>query len=339
MRRPAQDRLRAMFAGYCRRPALLPAKFRQRAEAVGHGPAVGDYLAGMTDRYCEQQFRKHFASSGKLHLSGAPMRNRPAMTLIELLVVIAIIGMLVALLLPAVQAAREAARRTECSNHLKQLGLACQLHHDAQRILPLGGLRLEFAARLRSGRDARTGPRQRAGWGFQVLPFLEQTAVWEGGGGATNAARQKYAIGVPLAIFFCPSRRSAQVLTGLAWYGPGNGTESYGHAMMDYAGSNYEGTGILIRTTVNQTWSPNQGPITAASVTDGASQTLLAGDKRLNVAAVRDAPVGRQRGLHLRLGPRHAARHQSRTASRCAQRLRRRAIWFVPSRRFQRRIR
>lgn len=61
MRGRAQERLRAMFAGYCRRPALLPVKFRQRAEAVGIAPAVGDYLAGMTDRYCEQQYERYFA--------------------------------------------------------------------------------------------------------------------------------------------------------------------------------------------------------------------------------------------------------------------------------------
>jgi dGTPase len=62
MRRAAQERLRRMFAGYCRRPALLPVRFRQRAEAVGIARSVGDYLAGMTDRFCEQQFAKHFAS-------------------------------------------------------------------------------------------------------------------------------------------------------------------------------------------------------------------------------------------------------------------------------------
>jgi dGTPase len=61
VRRRAQDQLRVMFAGYCHRPALLPAKFRDRAESVGIARAVGDYLAGMTDRYCEQQYQLHFA--------------------------------------------------------------------------------------------------------------------------------------------------------------------------------------------------------------------------------------------------------------------------------------
>ena len=60
VRSRAQQQLRTMFAGYCRRPALLPQKFRDRAETFGIAAAVGDYLAGMTDRYCEQQFRLYF---------------------------------------------------------------------------------------------------------------------------------------------------------------------------------------------------------------------------------------------------------------------------------------
>lgn len=62
IRSRAQARLRTMFKGYCRRPALLPARFRDRAESVGIARAVGDYLAGMTDRYCEQQYLHFFAS-------------------------------------------------------------------------------------------------------------------------------------------------------------------------------------------------------------------------------------------------------------------------------------
>lgn len=61
VRRRAQRQIRAMFVGYCQRPALLPKKFRERAESVGIARAVGDYLAGMTDRFCEQQYEQHFA--------------------------------------------------------------------------------------------------------------------------------------------------------------------------------------------------------------------------------------------------------------------------------------
>lgn len=61
-RRQAQQRLRAMFAGYCRRPALLPPQFHQRVEAVGLAQTVAEYLAGMTDRFCEQQYQRYFAT-------------------------------------------------------------------------------------------------------------------------------------------------------------------------------------------------------------------------------------------------------------------------------------
>ena len=64
VRRTGQDRLRAMFFGYCRRPALLPAEYRARTELVGIARTVGEYLAGMTDRYCIQQFELHFAGAG-----------------------------------------------------------------------------------------------------------------------------------------------------------------------------------------------------------------------------------------------------------------------------------
>ncbi len=103
------------------------------------------------------------------------MRSRNnAFTLVELLVVIAIIGILVGLLLPAVQAAREAARRGQCANQIKQLGLAFHLHHDQFRQFPTGGWDWDTPPTYQGGMPY-TGSRQRAGWGFQVLPFIEAT--------------------------------------------------------------------------------------------------------------------------------------------------------------------
>jgi dGTPase len=61
VRRAAQQRLRTMFQGYLTRPELLPERFQQRAEIVGLRRAVGDYLSGMTDRYCDDQYNRHFA--------------------------------------------------------------------------------------------------------------------------------------------------------------------------------------------------------------------------------------------------------------------------------------
>src|SRR5687768_383902 len=93
-------------------------------------------------------------------------------TLVELLVVIAIIGVLVALLLPAIQAAREAARRSQCKNNLKQLGLACQLHVDTHKFLPSGG----WGDWWVGCPDMGAGENQPGTWTYQLLSFIEETA-------------------------------------------------------------------------------------------------------------------------------------------------------------------
>src|SRR5688572_9452260 len=97
------------------------------------------------------------------------LRNsRSGFTLVELLVVIAIIGVLVALLLPAVQAAREAARRSSCANNLKQLGLALHLYHDANNVLPLGTLNVNTTAEFSNPRLT---------WAMPLFPFMEQKNI------------------------------------------------------------------------------------------------------------------------------------------------------------------
>src|SRR6476661_9397727 len=112
------------------------------------------------------QFPPHLADSYLCHRKEHAMRTRIAragFTLVEVLVVIAIIGILVAFLLPAVQAAREASRRSQCQNNLKQIGVAVQNHHDARRAFPMG----------------RNGMNQFAvSWAFFLLPYLEETAIY-----------------------------------------------------------------------------------------------------------------------------------------------------------------
>jgi prepilin-type N-terminal cleavage/methylation domain-containing protein/prepilin-type processing-associated H-X9-DG protein len=105
----------------------------------------------------------------------ATRTDRRGFTLVELLVVIAIIGVLVALLLPAVQAAREAARRTQCSNQLRQLGLAGLLHLDTHRHFPTGGWNYEWTA----DPDRGFGKSQPGSWIFCILPFLEEQATFD----------------------------------------------------------------------------------------------------------------------------------------------------------------
>src|SRR6185369_17676486 len=97
-------------------------------------------------------------------------RNRPGFTLLELLVAITIIGVLISLLLPAIQAARTSARRMHCANNLKQLGIALNNYHAQRGCLPSGYLSTVNSA------GAETGP----GWGWiaQTLPYMEQTPLW-----------------------------------------------------------------------------------------------------------------------------------------------------------------
>jgi prepilin-type N-terminal cleavage/methylation domain-containing protein/prepilin-type processing-associated H-X9-DG protein len=102
-----------------------------------------------------------------------PRRPPGGFTLVELLVVIAIIGILIALLLPAVQAAREAARRSQCANNLKQLGLAFQNYLSTHGSLPAGSIR-DYA---KWGNDPMSGPR--TPWLIHLYPFLEQAPAWD----------------------------------------------------------------------------------------------------------------------------------------------------------------
>jgi len=99
-------------------------------------------------------------------------RNRSGFTLIELLVVIAIIAILIALLLPAVQQAREAARRTQCKNNMKQLGLALHNYHDSHRSFPSGWIGVQSGMPNIEGESG-------LGWGTMILPYLEQSNLYQ----------------------------------------------------------------------------------------------------------------------------------------------------------------
>ena len=136
-------------------------------------------------------------------------RDCKGFTLVELLVVIAIIGILVALLLPAVQAARESARRTQCQNNLKQLSLAFQLHHEAHEHFPTGGWCWEWFGDPERGFDEK----QMGGWAYNLLPYIEGDNLRDLPSGTPE---QKKAAGVIVmqtaqTLFLCPSRRAVRL--------------------------------------------------------------------------------------------------------------------------------
>lgn len=225
--------------------------------------------------------------------------TRSAFTLVELLVVITIIGILIALLLPAVQAAREAARRMQCSNNLKQLGLATHNHLQAHGIFPTGGWGWHWVGDPDQGFDKR----QPGGWIYNILPFIEQNALRELGMGETNAAtkkaRLKQLTETPVAALVCPTRRRAVPSAPKDWWAPINADVSLRLAKTDYAAScgNPAVTDLTAGpSSVAQGLDPNyswpnvddcngisyqRSEIPIALVVDGTSNTYLIGEKYL----------------------------------------------------------
>jgi prepilin-type N-terminal cleavage/methylation domain-containing protein len=194
--------------------------------------------------------------------------NRAAFTLVELLVVIAIIGLLIALLLPAVQAARESARRSQCTNNLKQIGLATMNFYDAVHLLPTGGDQWPDAP-TRTGSGALAyPPTQLCGWAVQLLPFLEQQTAFDITDNAMLAA-------TPTAQYFCPTRRAPTVYNA-------NRNADGTRAMIDYCavtgpGGEYYGSGPYYGVVVRY-----PGVIRLKDVLDGTSKAMMFSEKRMD---------------------------------------------------------
>jgi len=191
-------------------------------------------------------------------------------TLVELLVVIAIIGVLVALLLPAVQAAREAARRSQCVNNIKQLGLAAHNAHDTYKVFPPASA----SGGAHNSRVARKGPYQNlaGSFFFHILPYIEQSSLYDGaiaaGGNMDNTVNSKQVYRYIIEAYRCPSGRSPGSSTGYGYPTGPDGT----HAISNY-GANYMVFGQRTATT------NGEGATRMAMVTDGTSNTVFFGER------------------------------------------------------------
>ena len=223
----------------------------------------------------------------------------------ELLVVVAIVGVLIGMLLPAVQNVREAARKTQCLNRLRQIGLATVMYHESNEAFPPARLypKKDAVAPLNRGSDQPT-------WLVRILPFLEQQAFfnqWDLS--ASYLDQPQEAVTQALGSFICPSRRSIEeaqapnsseevLVTAPCGCGGWTQVDVRGGATGDYAGNHGDlspgstgsasdyyyggnGTGVIISSQAKRsndaklTWVDR---ISYASIADGSSNTVLAGE-------------------------------------------------------------
>lgn len=236
-------------------------------------------------------------------------QSRSAFTLVELLVVIAIIGLLVTLLLPAVQAARESGRRSQCMNHVKQLALGSLNHESAHGYLPSAGWHWTWGG----DPDRGFGETQPGPWTYSIMPFIEEQntfSLGSDGDGNTITSAQRHAsrirIKTPIAIFHCPSKREARLYPSWALFG-----EAGAHpinslpvqddlvAKTDYAingGSRLAGNPWPAppnRPTIDMDWRAGdatdgvayqRSQVKLKQINDGTTKTFLLGEKFLEPA-------------------------------------------------------
>jgi len=230
--------------------------------------------------------------------------SRPArrgFTLIELLVVIAIIAILIALLLPAVQQAREAARRTQCRNHLKQLGLALHNYHDTHGVFPPGALAMDANGAayppMTTGSDP-SKPNVIGGWGWGtfILPMLDQAPLYNAmaPNGGNYPAAPTTQTQTFLSVFNCPSDPSPQIHNNVDMGGTiapdnGHGKASYGAVY----GSDEVYYALQIASTRRGMFMYNSR-VSIRDITDGTSNTLAVAERHWDGVATDDSFLKRR---------------------------------------------
>ncbi len=215
---------------------------------------------------------------------GGSRRKAPAFrfagfTLVELLVVITIIGILIGLLLPAVQSAREAARAIQCRNQIKQIALALHAYHSAHRVFPPGAIVSDDSC------TAASSTKRQAPWTVQILPFLEQNALYAQfdmaghfaalqGDNPPEPTDSETAQNTPLAIFKCPSDSAPRGEDpSLNYMGvQGGGAESEAECLT--------GASVNRRVRFNNGVLHTNSRVRIADIGDGTTQTFLVGESR-----------------------------------------------------------
>jgi prepilin-type N-terminal cleavage/methylation domain-containing protein len=199
-------------------------------------------------------------------------------TLIELLVVIAIIAILIALLVPAVQKVRESAARTQCINNLKQMGVAFHHHVDIFKFFPSGGLG-PGEPRTMNNRVPADYQKQAWGWCYQILPYVEQDNLW-------RHRSEAEIIATPVELYYCPTRGRVPVVDDIAVsdYAANGGTYPY---WPSNNGDSMDGP-----LTPSEGWTWGTQHVNFAAITDGASSTLLIGEKWLYTLWYDDRTTG-----------------------------------------------
>jgi prepilin-type N-terminal cleavage/methylation domain-containing protein/prepilin-type processing-associated H-X9-DG protein len=201
--------------------------------------------------------------------------RRSGFTLIELLVVIAIIAILIALLVPAVQKVREAAAKAQCQNNLSQIGIACAMHHEEHKYLPSGGQSWTNSTRTWVGNSPADYQSQAYGWMYQILPYIEQQALWLNPSDAVVAA-------TPIELYICPALRG---ITIIAYTQDGGYTPN--RFMNDYTGNggSWGADGALGKGSnafdgpFVPSFANSGAKVNFQMITDGTSSTILCGEK------------------------------------------------------------